>query len=309
MITALYNPTSTTRRVSKKAKKRTGKSRRMMDMERTPIAYAGNALPTVTWLAKAIPIFMRKAIAMAKTWRTPCVHLWGAPMSMNAWETLMQIVVSHARLRITQASLLKKSLQVIKIIAVFLIRTAYAYRLQLLMILRQGVLPTIRMWISVCRMMTAVQRVVFRKNRLRMIAMERVPQLTVSRNAQKITTAVRQDPTHMASTTKIHGRVLEVIAPPSTLLWDWVRQDPHRKTAIALLLQGTCRKRSDMNVVKQAQICTRPWGEVSPTATKPMVIFMTTIMTVSTARPTRTALSHPTPQGRPPQNWSASLVL
>lgn len=115
-------------------------------------------------------------------------------------------------------SLLKKSLQVIKIIPVFLIRTAYAYRLQLLMILRQGVLPTIRMWIPVCRMMTAVQRVVFRKNRLRMIAMERVPQLTLSRNAQKITTAMRQDPTHMASTTKIHGRVLKVIAPPSTLL-------------------------------------------------------------------------------------------
>lgn len=128
------------------------------------------------------------------------------------------------------------------------------------MILRQGALPTIRMLISVCRLMTAVRRVVIRKNRLRITAMERVPQLTLSRDAQRITTAVRQDPTHMSSTTKTHGRVLKVIAAPSTLLRNWVRQDPHRKTAIVLLLQGTCRKRSDMNVISQARICTSPWG-------------------------------------------------
>lgn len=176
------------------------------------------------------------------------------------------------------------------------------------MILRQGALLTIWILMSVRRMIRSVQRVVFRMNRGRMTAKERVPRLNLARNAQKTTTAVRQGPTYMAFTTKTHWRVLRVIAPPSILLWIWFRQDLHWKTAIALHPQGTRRKRSDMNLITQAQIYTSSRGEISLTAAKPMVILMTILMTISTARSTQ-AICRPTPQGQPPPKWSTSLVL
>lgn len=54
-------------------------------MECTPIASAGNALSTVTKkLAKAISMLIKKAIAMAKTWRIPLVHHQEALLSMTA---------------------------------------------------------------------------------------------------------------------------------------------------------------------------------------------------------------------------------
>lgn len=103
--------------------------------------------------------------------------------------------------------------------AVFGIRTAYRH--QLITILRQGILPKIRMLIM------STQRDVFRKIRICITAMERVPQLTLLQNVQIATTVVRQDPTHMIFKTKTHGLVLRVIAPSRTLQRIGVRQDPY----------------------------------------------------------------------------------
>lgn len=104
---------------------------------------------------------------------------------------------------------------------------AAVYRLQLIIILRQGILPNLRMLISVRCMIRSVQRDIFKKIRICMTAMERVPQLTLLRNVQNATNVVRRDPTHMIFTTKTHGIVLRVIAQPRILQITGVRQGPH----------------------------------------------------------------------------------